>query len=54
MVCCGQWLAEMCLMKASTINVSVKIRKFCLWPMALLSMLHLPVPKWMIKVEIVK
>lgn len=41
-------------MNTLTLDVSVRIRKFCFWPIVLLRVMRLPVPKWMIAVEIVK
>lgn len=41
-------------MKTSTITLSVRFRQFCLWPAAMLTLMRIRIPKWMIAVEIVK
>lgn len=33
------------------ITVKVGVRKYCLWPMAILAVLRIPVPKWMFTIE---
>ena len=41
-------------MTIGKIIVKVGARKYCLWPMAILTVLRIPVPKWMFAVEEVK
>lgn len=38
-------------MTTGQIKVKVGVRRYCLWPMAVLALLRIPVPKWMFVVE---
>lgn len=38
-------------MATGQIKVKVGVRRYCLWPMAVLALLRIPVPKWMLTVE---
>lgn len=38
-------------MATGEIKVKVGVRKYCLWPMAILALLRIPVPKWMFTIE---
>lgn len=38
-------------MATCEIKVKVGVRRCCLWPMAVLTLLRIPVPKWMFTIE---
>lgn len=38
-------------MTTCEIKVKVGVRRYCLWPMAVLALLRIPVPKWMFTIE---
>ena len=38
-------------MATGEIKVKVGVRRCCLWPMAVLTLLRIPVPKWMFTIE---
>lgn len=38
-------------MDTGEIKVKVGVRRYCLWPMAVLALLRIPVPKWMFIIE---
>ena len=41
-------------MKISKLEVKIGVRKYCLWFMALMVLIRLPITKWMITVEEIK
>lgn len=38
-------------MTTGQIKVKVGVHRYCLWPMAVLALLRIPVPKWMFTIE---
>lgn len=38
-------------MTTGQIKVKVGVRRYCLWPVAALVLLRIPVPKWMFTIE---
>lgn len=38
-------------MTPGQIKVKVGVRRYCLWPMTVLTLLRIPVPKWMFTIE---
>lgn len=38
-------------MASCEIKVKVGVRRYCLWPIAVLAILRIPVPKWMFTIE---
>lgn len=38
-------------MTTGQIKVKVGVRRYCLWPTAVLALLRIPVPKWMFTIE---
>ena len=38
-------------MTTGQIKVKVGVRRYCLWPIAILALLRIPLPKWMFTIE---